>query len=545
MQKLSLSLLSAALLAGSAFGQCFSVTTLTTAGNGQKGTMFNVVNNSAAPVSIGSFDQCFLAAGTSNVEIYTRAGGWSGFESNAGAWTLVGTANGMVHGAFPVLDPIPVAVGVTILPGATQGFYITSNAGFATNVAYTTGVNQLNTVIGSDPSISVTAGVGKSYPFAATFGLPTAGRLWNGRVNYCPSGAGTVLATNTTTGAGCLAAYNSFYEQFANATTASAALSGNVLFLSPTANGYSGAWAPGAAAGLYVTPVAPTVLTTGDDGVVAVTPTSPLSTPYGPQATLQISGNAIIGFGAGLLDYPGTNSYTPTAAGFLNSTIGGIYAWHDYNAAEVGSGPIQSEEIGGTLYITFNAVENYANPEIVNPSTLQFQLDLATGAVRIVWVSVDANATSTFGSGHLVGVTAPGASQNPGSINLATATLLTQPDVLPLAMAATSRPIIGTNWGFTTSNVPAPTIVVEIIGLSDPNIADLFFIGMPGCGLRANLDLLNAAVVVGPSHSWSFAVPNLPALLNLHVYASSGALAPVNAFGAITSNGIDGLIGDF
>jgi hypothetical protein len=374
---------------------------------------------------------------------------------------------------------------------------------------------------------------------------PVNGQI--GRIQvYVSGGTGTVLATNTSIGAGCVASYNSFYSLFSNAAAASTALSGNALILTPTANGYVGAWAPGAAAGLFVTPVAATPLGTGDDGVVAVTPSVPLTTPYGPQATLQVSGNAIIGFGAGLMDYPGTNSYTPTAAGFLNSTLGGIYAWHDYNQAEAGSGQILSEEIGGTLYITFNGVENYASPEVANPGTMQFQLDLAAGSVRILWTIVDANSTSTYGSAHLVGVTAPGASADPGSVNLATATLLTQsPEVLPLALAATSRPIIGTSWGMSTTNIPAPTLVVEIIGLSDPGINDLFFIGMPGCGLRANLDLLNAAVAAGPTHAWSFGIPNNVALLNLHLYATSAAFAPVNPFGAISSNGIDGLMGDY
>ncbi|MFN6192706.1 MAG: hypothetical protein ACK5BN_02645, partial [Planctomycetota bacterium] len=167
-----------------------------------------------------------------------------------------------------------------------------------------------------------------------------------------------VVATNTTLGTGCGAAgFNSFYARYANAAMASAALTGNALSLNPTATGYVGTWLPTAASALFVTPTAAaTTLAVGDDGVVAVTPSIPLSTPYGPQGTLQVSGNGIIGFGAGVMDYPGTFSFTPTAAGFLNSTLGGFYAWHDYNSAETGSGPVLREEIGGTLYITYNGV---------------------------------------------------------------------------------------------------------------------------------------------------------------------------------------------
>ena len=164
-----------AALAAFASAQCFSVTTTTAAGNGQNGTMFNIVNTSATAITIGSFDQCFLGAGTSaQIQIYTKAGTWSGFESNASAWTLVGSTTNFAHGVAPALDPLPIPVNVTIAAGATQGFYITGDTG--TTVAYTSGVGQLGAVIGSDVNLQVTAGVGKSFPFGGTFGLPTAGR---------------------------------------------------------------------------------------------------------------------------------------------------------------------------------------------------------------------------------------------------------------------------------------------------------------------------------------------------------------------------------
>ena len=551
MQTFTRAAFAAAALAVAASAQCFSVTTTTAAGNGQNGTMFDVVNTSASAITIGSFDQCFLAAGTSpTIEIYTKQGTWNGSQQVPTAWTLVGSTTAFVHGIAPTLDALPIPVNVTIAPGATQGFYITCSGD---NVAYTTGNAQLGTVIGSDNSLQVTGGVGVPYPFGAPFGLPTAGRLWNGRVNYCPATAGTVLATNTTTGAGCVASFNSFYESFATATPAAAALSGNTLQLIPTSTGYQGVWLPGTATAFFVTPVAGVPLATADDGVVtyAIT-TGSFPTAQGPQTSLLVSGNGIVAWGGAALDYPGTNSYTPTAAGFLNSTLGGLYAWHDYNVAEAGSGQILAEEVAGVLYITFNGVESYSTPAAVNPSTLQFQLDLASGVVRMVFVSIDSDATSAFGSGHLIGVSSPGTSANPGSIALATASaaqLLTQnPEVLPLALAATSRPVIGTNWNLTTSNVPATGLIgVDVFGIADPGINDLFFLGAPGCGLRASLDATSAWFVAGATHTYSLAIPNSPSLVNLNLYTTSAVfqVPPVNAFGAITSNGIQGKVGDF
>jgi len=243
--------LAVAALAVTASAQCASVTTLTTGTNSQNGTMFDVVNTSAAPITINSFDQCFAGAATATfVEIYTKPGTWNGSQQTPSAWTLVGRTNNFAHGTTPTLDPLPIPVNVTILPGATQGFYVTGDSG--STVQYSTGSAQLGAVIGSNASVQVRAGVGVAYPFSAVYGLPADGRLWNGRVNYCPTGSGSVTATNTSLGAGCVAAYNSFFELFATATTAASTLSGNTLQLIPVATGYQGVVLPGTAAAFFV-----------------------------------------------------------------------------------------------------------------------------------------------------------------------------------------------------------------------------------------------------------------------------------------------------
>jgi hypothetical protein len=364
-----------------------------------------------------------------------------------------------------------------------------------------------------------------------------------------PSG---VIAENTTLGAGCGAAgFNSFYEVYADAALASAALSGNALSLNPTPGGYVGTWLPTVANALFVAPTAAaTTLPVGDDSVVTVTPSIPLSTPFGPFATLQVSGNGIIGFGATpIMDYPGTNAYTPTAGGFLNSALGGFYAWHDYNASETGSGPVVSEEIGGTLYVTYNGVENYPTG-LVNRSTLQFQLDLATGVTRIVWVSVDNNTTSTFGSAHLVGVSAPGASRDPGAVNLATAALVTTPEFGSLALAASNRPIQGpaaSTWDLVLSNVqPTAVIGVDLFGISDPGILDLGLFGaaQAGCQLRASLEVANAWLASGATHNYSLTIPPSPSLNNFEIYTQSAVLGNGSAADNSTSNGIKGKVGN-
>ena len=89
-------------------------------------------------------------------------------------------------------------------------------------------------------------------------------------------------------------------------------------------------------------------------------------------------------------------------------------------------------------------------------------------------------------------------------------------------------------------------IGVDIFGFVDPGVLDMGFLGMPTCQLRATLDVLNTWLVSGPTHNYGLAVPANPSLLNLHVFTQSAVfqVPQVNPFGAITSNGVDGKIGD-
>ena len=77
---------------------------------------------------------------------------------------------------------------------------------------------------------------------------------------------------------------------------------------------------------------------------------------------------------------------------------------------------------------------------------------------------------------------------------------------------------------------------------------DLAFVGMPGCQLRTDLGVVAGPwVAAGSSFSYSLALPAAPpALLGQQLFTQAATLSnpPVNAFGAITSNGIRGTLGD-
>lgn len=109
-------------------------------------------------------------------------------------------------------------------------------------------------------------------------------------------------------------------------------------------------------------------------------------------------------------------------------------------------------------------------------------------------------------------------------MDFATAILVTaSPEGVPLSLADTTTTVLGANWQLQANGLPAATAFgLTVIGFSDAGLNDLASIGMPGCDLRASLDILAPfAVPAGtPSYSWSIAIPaNAP--LGFPIYTTT------------------------
>ena len=351
-------------------------------------------------------------------------------------------------------------------------------------------------------------------------------------------GGGGTLATNALLGQGCINIPDvSSYESFG--TAAGFDLANSAISLLHTGTGYTAL--PGIVS--YVAPSASAqVLALTDDSEATVTLSQAMPVgASGSTTTLTVCSNGFISSGAG----NGT-TFTPTPATFLAGPQAwwSVY-WHDFNPTIAGSGQVKFEQVGNLAIITWDGVWDFGGTTAANANTFQAQFDVNTGTVHYVY-----GAMSGLGNGALTGFSDAGTSADPGSMDISAALPATYSAatfaVRPLTVAATSRPITGTNWNLNVTNVPAGgTIGVDIFGLADPAIPDLAFLGLPGCGLRASLDLINAWIVTGNVHTHGLTLPNSPALVNLHVFTTSAVFQPgVNAFGAITANGIDGKIGD-
>ena len=370
---------------------------------------------------------------------------------------------------------------------------------------------------------------------------------------------GAPLAYNLQYGTGCYDVPGAgVYEFHADAAIASAALQGNALQVIPTGYGYTGLWLAGGASAYIAPSVAASIILPGDDGSVAVTLPSLMPSPKGPVSQVAVSGNAIVTLG-GISN--NDFDFSPSGGEFATGDATAFYAWHDYNEFE--GGDVKTEQVGNLFCITFENVENYSltNPS-PNPGTMQFQLDLTTGACTMLWVTVDTDTTSTFGSAHLVGWKTSGVVTDNGSQVLATALpITTGENLVAMSLSASPNPIstptIGTTVTYQTDNMPefAPGagiyVGINILSLSSipaPGV-DLFFIGAPGCSaLIGSLDVILNMVGVTPTQSVLFPIPaGVP--VGTTIWSQSASLiAPnslpngQNAFGLTTSNGVETFI---
>ena len=301
-------------------------------------------------------------------------------------------------------------------------------------------------------------------------------------------------------------------EAFAGTPAAKAALDGNVLLFNLAGNGYAATWLPGVASALYVPPTAAaTVVANADDIVTTFTPSVPVPVPGGLAPQWSVSSNGVLTAAAVGNQ---TTAFTASLAATATATGLAWYNWRDYNPAIANSGKVKTEEAGGVLYVTFDGVYEFGT---TNPATFQWQVNLATGDVTMVWVSM---AVSTNVALMVVGATLAGAGPTPASTPLSSAVpfiLTPPPGLAPLALSAGPAPVINpsTLVTYTISNipefVPGSGVYLSTIFLSvNPQPAGIDLTGIlttvPGC--RAHIGTLDfsfgTALTTVPTSSAAF-----------------------------------------
>jgi hypothetical protein len=426
-------LFAAAALACAAVAQSPLTTTFANNNGGSVGggVYFDLTVN--VPVVITGMD--LNVSGSGSVNIYTISGTRTGNQTNQAAWTLAssGTVTGGVAGVpspLGAMAPIP-------LPPGTYGVAL-AGVGVSHNYTNGTGANQTY----STSELTLNAGEASNTAFVGGLFTP---RVVNCNIQYTIGGGGGVAAGRTSYGTGCLATTDvPFYENFASA--AAFDLANTSMTLLHTGSGFLAI--PGIS--LFRSTAGATALSLTDDSETTVALSAPLKVgATGSTSALTICSNGFISVATG-----NGVGFTPSSATMLVNPQTGWYCWHDFNPAAVGSGQVKFEEAGGVAYVTFDGVYDYGGTTAANANTFQFQFELATGTVHVVWQGM-----SGLGNAFLVGFAEGGNSADPGSTDISVALPSSFSAAtfkrVPVALAASARPVIGNNVTLTTTNIPA------------------------------------------------------------------------------------------
>lgn len=355
-------------------------------------------------------------------------------------------------------------------------------------------------------------------------------------------------------GAGCYD-YNtsSFVESFATGAAAKAALDGNSITFINAGSTYLALWNAGGASS-YVAPSGGATTVTfvdNDDGEFTITPTIAAPTPSGLATDWTISVNGIVTAG---VTANNLTDFTPALAD-IGAAVGlAFYTWKDLFQGEVGSGAVKFEEVGSTLYITWDGVEAYPDAPTVNPSTFQFQIDLSTGNVTILWVSLEGTATTPA----VVGMTLGGVSPTPPSRALSSASpspFTLGGDIEPMTLSVLGRPINGgPAANYTIDNIPEffPGAgfggLAVVFGLTQiPGGLDLGTvpgIDAPGCFGYTTPDVIVVIGIVPTTVSFPIAwnIPLPPGTLWMQAvgqFTPNTLVNGLNAGGYATSNALE------
>ncbi|MBL8755565.1 MAG: PPC domain-containing protein [Planctomycetes bacterium] len=343
---------------------------------------------------------------------------------------------------------------------------------------------------------------------------------------------GSYQAYNVVNGLGCIRNPASFYEQFPGPTVD---LSNSSITMIPSGGGY------------FVTQSTPTfhapsaaaiVLPLGDDNSVSVPLASPLAYPGGTTSVLDVCSNGFVAMATG------NSPTTLSGPGMINQPATAYFVTSDYDPSILFGGRVKYELVAGKHCVTWDGVWAFAG-NASTARTFQIQFDTTNGNVHYVFQGLNTV------NGLAVGYSPGGSSYDNGSMDISAAVTssfqLPAVDGLPLTVTPVTRPIVGGTWTMDVTNFPATSAIgFDIIGLSDPGIDDLVAIGMPGCSLRSSLDVLSSWAPGGAAHSYSIGIPPIPALIGQQIHTSSAVFVPgINAFGAITGNGVTGHMGDW
>lgn len=364
-------------------------------------------------------------------------------------------------------------------------------------------------------------------------------------LNYTPDPQSAVW---TVLGEGCYFRPKGFYEDFrgqpagydlANTSLQMLPLSGNYLVL------------PGASTPITAptsAPISATATTNGlygwDDGLSAPI-TLPFTFPHasGSTTSITIGANGFV-----YLDAVNTTDWTYCGAPYASTfgwqtgapRIAAHYGDLDCEPASLGNLYYDVDPSNAFVTITwFDVPEWTANPASAPRCTFSIRLH-ATGQVDVNYNGLGGLAAgNTVMVGYSVGL----GDRLPASSDLSASMPFQSGDgAIPPILGMDTRPVLGTNPSFVTSNITPGTfaqmLVLGVAGTPVP--IDLTAFGLPGCNqyIVPFATMINF-LTVNNTFEQQIGVPNSPAFQNLQYFAQAAPLtAGLNPAGLLTSNGV-------
>ncbi|MFK7743390.1 MAG: hypothetical protein AB8H80_23945 [Planctomycetota bacterium] len=525
---LSIAALGAALAAQS------PLTTTFAGGNGQSGNMFDIVATSAAGITIRNFDVS-LDPGTWDLEVYTLPSGTPYLPdvNNAAAWTLVGSAAGVVSAGTNLPTLLPICVETFVPAGTTQAFYVTVTNG--TSINYTNGTTT-GGLFTSNADLEFYEGSGLAYPFSANFNP----RVFNGNLYYDlgdTTGTGCTFASNDSYGIGCGGndSGDASYEVF-DGTASVFDLSGTGHTYLWTGTGY--VLTDGAGA---IVPPTNTATAFTDDNIQPVALGFSMPCSEGSVTDIAVCSNGWLSFDSTVTD----TDLSETLAEHLEDTWSRLaFMWDDFNPS-VG-GTINLEQVGpGEFHVTFTDVPEFGAAAGANNCQIAL---FDTGVVEVRYGActlLDAivGMSPGYGAGD-IGSTDYSDLATIGAVVFDTGV---GPYFPSLELVAASRPVLGSNWDLTTNNIdPVSPIAITFLGDRGPAIG-LPLIGLDAPGCDANLSSILGSltgVAAAGTATVSLPIPANPALSGVMISGQSIGLTLSNAANIVSSNGVEGTLGN-
>ncbi|HEX6812436.1 MAG TPA: hypothetical protein VF384_12480 [Planctomycetota bacterium] len=520
-------------------------------GNPNGGLYFNLTVN----VPITFLNLNYVASevsptGPSSLNLFVGPSTWvNNVSANPGPWTLVASTTpvnvttGVDTPVTGVLNPAGPNPGPVCFEPGNYGIVLQA---VGHSWGYQNGLFTFNSPGGEFSC--VTGGASNAFLTLPTF----SPRSINGSIDYQIGGTPMPFARRTPYGAGCYNLFQSFYEMMPSTATGQD-LANKTIRL--TFDGVNNRWSNVN----FVTPVpiVPPVsasLGHGNDTNITVNLVNSQPILFPNIGGIGVATSTVEMCSNGYITLLGTNPVTanPTVAGFLSGSPR-IGNWVNLDPTTGGTTHYDYEVATATHLFTWQGVN--LSGIAASPNSFQIAF-IPNGDVEIRY-----GAMSVAGGGAwptLVGFTPGGNSADPGTIDLSVALPISTAPVTqpPLALAASTNPVLGAIVDLTTSNATGLSFGINFISLSDlppfsPVGFDLGIIGAPGCVANVDINQGISTVIsnIGPPLPpmlVSLPIPNTQTILGLNLYSQSIWLdATQNPFGMLTSNGMNLKVGAF